>query len=72
MLNVRFFIGTNLIMAVTLRYGPTPLVGDLINIKGKIYLVESRIWKFAEPDPESVTMDIYGQWGYETTKNEKA
>jgi hypothetical protein len=68
MLNVRFFIGDELVMAVILRYGPPPSVGDLIRIEGKIYLAESRIWQFAKPDPESVTINIYGQWGYEPRK----
>jgi hypothetical protein len=62
MFNLNFFIYDKPVLTVIIRQGPVPAIGDQISIEGRLYLVESRIWHYREPDFESITLNIYGSW----------
>jgi hypothetical protein len=62
MFKIKFYILLGLVMEVIIMQGPIPAPGDRIDIGGKLYLVENRIWHYREPDPESITLNVYGIW----------
>jgi hypothetical protein len=49
-------------MRCQIRNGPIPNPGDQVQILDRTFLVESRVWHYQNPDPESITVNIYGRY----------